>query len=215
MTITYPRAFPFDGCFTDPGEFELKHVQTQSLTGSSTPNVADIAPARWVGSWSTRVHSWQEFDEWDAWLASLRGGLRLFKGRPNRHRWPRAFPRGFSGLTVGGNPFSGSGNLDVIGDNRDVVTIDALPANFALGKGDIFSIPVGSRQHLHRILEGGTTSGGAVTVTVEPPIRPGVNPDIAVLLDAPYCDMSLVSKSLKRDAIKGGTVTFEGQQALI
>jgi len=216
MTITFPRPFPFDGLFTDDCAFDLVRNQTRNLTGSGSPDVADVAPPYWVGKWSTRVVSRQDLGEWEAWLSSLRGRLRLFKGRPNRARWPMSRPRGFDGLLVSGEPFTGLGNLDDIGESRDSITIDALPNGLVLAPGDWFSIPVGSRQHIHRITEGGTVASNEVTVSCEPIIMPGVVADIAVRLDTPYCEMNLIEKpTVTRNATSGGTISFSGQQILI
>lgn len=217
MAIIFPRDFPLDGCFTDDCEFDLIFPQSRSLTGSASPDVADVTPAYWVGTWNTKLMTREKFALWDAWLTSLRGGLRLFKGRPNRHRWPMAYPRGFAGLTVGGDAFSGLGNLAVIGAGRDVVTINALPVGFVLKTGDWFSIPAGPRQRLHRITEGGVANGfGAAQVSCEPTIVQGVSTGVAVRLDTPYCEMNLSSTPKKpRDPIKGGRISFSGQQILI
>lgn len=216
MAISFPRAFPFDGLFTGDCSFDLVRNQTRNLTGSASPDVADVAPPYWVGKWSTRVLSRVDLAEWEAWLGSMRGGLRLFKGRPNRHRWPMSYPRGFTGLEYASNPFTGIGNLGSIGAGRDTVTINELPEGFTLLVGDWFSIPVGSRQHIHRITEGAVASGNAATVSIEPIIIPGVVAGIDVLLDAPYCDMNLSEQpNITRDPVKGGSVSFSGQQILI
>ena len=216
MAITFPRAFPLCA-FTEQSSFELVFQQSRSLTGGGSPDVADVGPPMWEGKWSTRTLSRSEFAEWDAWLESLRGGLRLFKGRPNRHRWPLAYPKGFSGLEFEGKPFSGSANLGLIGATRDTVTFDELPVGFVLSVGDWFSIPCGSRQCLHRILEGGTAdTTGVADVTCEPVIRPGIVTDIPVLFDAPYCDMNLSEKpSTTRNPVRGGDISFRGRQVLI
>lgn len=220
MAITFPRAFPLNGCFTENGAFDLDRAQSHNPTGGGSPDVVEIADPLWSGEWRTRSLSRAEFAEWDAWLTSLRGGLRLFKGRPNRHRWPLAYPRGFSGLTVSASPFSGSGVLDTIGAGRDTVTIASLPVGFVLSVGDWFSIPVGSRQRLHRILEGGTADGsGEVDLTIEPIIDPVVvtsGDPVPVLFDAPYCDMNMPEKAnVVRYPTGGGEVSFKGRQVLI
>lgn len=216
MALSFPRDLPI--CtWTENGSFTLERSQARAPTGGGSPDVVEIAPALWAGEWGARIFDRATFASVDAWIASLRGGLRLFKGRPNRHKWPLAYPRGFAGLTVSGSPFSGSGNLNAIGANRDTVTIDALPIGLVLGVGDWFSIPAGSRQHLHRVLEGGTASGGgAVTVTCEPIIRPDITTGIAVLLEAPYCDMNMPEPPrITRYPTGGGEVSFKGRQVLI
>ncbi|WP_072389891.1 hypothetical protein [Hyphomicrobium sp. CS1GBMeth3] len=216
MAPTFPRPFPLGGVFTGDCAFDLVRVQTRNLPGNSTPDVADVADPYWRGEWRTSVTSRQAYAEWAAWLDSLRGGLRLFKGRPNRHCWPLTYPRGFAGLTVEGDPFDGLGNLASIGASRDSVTIEGLPDGFTLLVGDLFSIPVGARQHIHRITEGGVAVDGDVTVYCEPIINPSVVAGaVPVRLDTPYCDMILTEAQMPRNPIKGGTISFVGQQALI
>jgi hypothetical protein len=217
MAITFPRDLPICG-WTEDGEFVLERQQSESLSASA-PNVAELAPPIWRGKWASRILDRATFALVDAWIVSLRGGLRTFKGRPQRHRWPLAYPRGFAGLEVSGSPFSGSGTLTTIGAGRDTITVSALPVGLVLSVGDWLSIPVGSRQHLHRILEGGTASGlGAVNLTIEPTINPSVTADTppAVLLDAPYCEMVLSGKAdIRRSAANGGSISFQGVQVLI
>lgn len=219
MALTFPRDFPLDGCFTGGCSFDPVYQQSQSLTGGASPNVADLGPAYWEASYATEVLSRENFGIWTAWLQSLRGGLRTFKGRPALWKWPQAYPRGFAGLIVSASPFSGSGNLSAIGGSRDSVTINELPAGFVLKPGDYFSIPAGTKQHLHRVTEGATSgSGGSTSLTVscEPIIRPGLSTGIDVLLEAPYCDMVLTgAPSISRQGTRGGSISFSAQQVLI
>jgi len=216
LTITFPRDLPLDGCFTGACTFDLMHQQSQSLTGGASPNVADLGPAYWEASYATEVLSRENFGIWTAWLSSLRGGLRTFKGRPALWKWPQAYPTGFAGLTYSGSPFSGSGNLSNIAAGRDTITINELPANFVLKPGDYLSIPAGSKQHLHRVTEGATGGASSVTVGIEPIIRPGISTGIDVLLQAPYCEMVLTGvPSISRQGTKGGTISFSAQQVLV
>lgn len=211
MTITFPRDFPMLGAFSGECTFDLQYQQSRSLTGGAIPNVADVGPALWVGTWQTQALTRADFATWSAWLSSLRVGLRTFKGRPALWRWPRSYPTGFAGIS-----FDGTGNLSAIGVNRDTITVDQVPTGFALKAGDYCSIVVGSRQHLHRILEDATASAGAVTLTVEPTIRPDAVTAVAVLFEAPYCEMVLTEQpSLVRRGVRGGSISFGAQQVLL
>jgi len=215
MTIAFPREFPLLGCFTEACVFEPVYQQTRNITGGGTPDVADVGPMMWHGVWRTTLLSRSEFGEWDAWLDSLRGGLRTFKGRPNRHRWPMTYPRGFDGLTVSGSAFSGNGNLSAIGSTRDIVTINQVPTGFKLLPGDWFSIAVSGKQRLHKVTEGATALSTGFTISCEPTIEVGVSTGIAVKFFEPYCDMVLTKSDRQRDANRGGSISFEGMQVLI
>ena len=215
MPITFPRDFP-DFCFTGECTFQLQYQQAQALAGSATPQVADLGPAYWVASYQTDVLTRAEWGEWAAWFDTLRGGLRTFKGVPALWRWPRSRPKGFTGLLVSGVQWTGSGNLSVIGATRETITVNQLPNGLVLAPGDWLSIPVGTKQHLHRIVEGGTVASNARSLTVEPTIRPGVTTGIAVKFDRPWCDMVLTGQpSISRRGTKGGSISFSGQQVLI
>jgi hypothetical protein len=218
MTITFPRSLPLCA-WTEERPFVLDRQQTEAMPGSGALNVAELASPVWRAKYGTRILDRATFASADAWVTSLRGALRMFKATVPRHRWPMAYPRGFTGLLVSAVQFTGSGTLTTIGAGRDTVTVSALPVGFVLAAGDWFSIPVGSRHHLHRIIEGGTASGGgAVNLTVEPTINPSVTTDTppAVLFDAPYCEMVLSAKpDIRPDPVKGGSISFEGVQVLI
>lgn len=216
MVISFPRDFPLDGCFTGQTSFEPLYQQTQAITGGGSVNAADLGPALWQGEFETAVLSRADFGIWQAWLSSLRGSLRMFKGRPPLWKWPQAYPRGFAGLTYSGSPFSGLSNVSAIGVNRDTVTFNELPNGFVLAPGDYFSIPGATRQHLHRIIEGGVASSNSVTVTVEPTIMPGITTGIDALFEAPYCEMVLKDRPrIVRNVNKGGSIAFTGLQVLI
>lgn len=218
MSLTFPRALPICA-WTEDLPFTLDRPQSLAMTGGGSTNAADLGPPVWRAKYATRILDRVTFEMVDAWLVSLRGSLRMFKGTVPRRRWPLAYPRGFAGLTVSASPFSGSGTLTSIGAGRDTITVSSLPSGFVLAAGDWLSIPVGSRQRLHRILEGGTASGlGAVNLTVEPIIDPSVTTDTppAVLFDGPYCEMVLAGKpDTTRSAARGGSISFDGVQVLI
>lgn len=214
--ITFPRSFPLEGAFTGGCSFDPVYQQSLALTGGGSPNVADLGPATWRGQWSTEALSRENFAIWTAWLHSLRGGLRTFKGRPALWKWPQAYPRGFAGLLVSGSPFDATGNLASIGGGRDVIGVNQIPNGFTLKPGDYLSIPVGSRQHIHRITEGGVAAANAVTLSIEPPLRPNAVTSSEVLFEAPYCEMVLTGPpSISRQGTRGGSISFAGQQVLI
>ena len=216
MTITFPRDLPLNGLLTGQSTFEPVYQQTRAITGGGSVNVADLGPAMWQADYATDVLTRADFATWVAWLQSLRGGLRLFKGRPPFWKWPQAYPKGFAALTYSGSPFTGLGNLSVIGVSRDTATINQLPNGFVLAAGDFFSIPVGTRNHLHRVIEGAVAASNALTVTIEPTIRPGVSTGVPVRLEAAYCEMALTeAPKIVRNANKGGAISFTAMQVLI
>lgn len=213
MALTFPRDMPEFRSMRS--EFRPRYFQSRNVSGGGVPQVTQVAPPLWQGQWEVETQGRVLTGEWEAWLESLRGGLRTFKATPPKRRWPVTYPRGFTGLLVSGSPFSGSGNLSVIGAGRDTVTVNQLPIGFVLQPGDFFSIPVGSRQHLHRILEGGTASGaGEVTLTVEPTIRPNATTTVAVKFADPFCEMVLAADWRVSKTGNDAAISFSGLQVL-
>lgn len=216
MALSFPRDFPTCARF-ERVTFKPQYQQATSVTGGGSPNVAELGPPMWAGEWSVRTLNREQYAEWSAWLRSLRGGLRTFKGRPPHWKWPRAYPTGFDGLLVGGLQWDGSGAIAAISAGKDTVTVDGVPNGLVLNAGDWLSATIGTRQVLHQITEGGTADGsGVVTVTVEPTIRPTAAVDDVVLLEAPYCDMVLIdAPDMDLTASKLGSFSFAGLQVLI
>lgn len=214
MAITFPRDFVLEPTVRSP--FLPVYQQTQALTGGGSQNAADLGPMMWRCDFQTDVTRRADFETWLAWLQSLRGGLRMFKGRPPGRKYPLAHPKGFAGMLYAAAQWSGSGNLSVIGASRDTVTVNQIANGLVLSPGDWFSIPVGSRQHLHKVIEGGTSSGNSIALTVEPTIRPNVTTGIAVKFDAPWCEMVLDGgKFTATREGRGGSISFSGLQVLI
>lgn len=217
MAISFPRALP-SMCSPVSGSTPLKRFQTAAFDGDSGLGSVDIAPAIWSGQYNFVARGRQEVATWQAWVASLRGGMRTFKGIPIRdgrklYRWPLSRPRGFDGLTVSASPWTGFGTLTDIGASRDTITISAMPNGLVLSPGDYVSFPVGSVNHLHMILEGGTVSGNAVTVTVEPIIRPDVTASSqAVQFEYPWCTSYIAGEVSESGTMAAMTFSFQSYQ---
>lgn len=205
MAIEFPREMPCP--VTGDVVFALQHMQARALTGGGAQQVVDLGPPLWRGRWAITARSGGPAEAWFAWASTLRGGLRLFKGRPKR-RWPLSRPTGFTGL-------QGLGVLSGIGANRDSVTVTDLSNGLALAPGDFLSLPVGQRQHLHEIVNAAVVAGGGVTLSIEPPLHPSAVINTEVRLDGPWCDMALTAAPDRVSSLATGSVSFEGLQVLI
>lgn len=216
MTLSFPAPFP-DLCAPVTGSTPLKRFQVSAFDGDGGQGSADVAPAIRMGQYSFTARGRAAVAQWQAWAASLRGGMRTFKGIPIRdgrklYRWPLTRPQGFSGLTVSSSPWSGSGNLSAIADAKDQITINAMPNGLVLSPGDFVSFPVGSVNHLHMILDGGTVSGNSVTVMVEPVVRPDAVTSVAVAFESPWCDCYLAGDVSESGNMTAMTFSFTAYQ---
>lgn len=215
MALTFPRAFPACDRF-ETVSFGPQYAHARALTGGGNPTVAELGPALWIGSYQVRTHGRAQYGAWDAWLRSLRGGLKLFSGGPFLWRYPLAYSGGIAGLTVGGLPWDGTGTVTAIGAGRDTLTISSLPSTLALGAGDWLSLTAGMRRLLYQVVEGGTAAGGTLTISIEPTLRADVATGVVASFVDPTCDMVLAetpNQSLTPMLV--GSFSFSGQQVLI
>lgn len=213
MTLTFPRDMP-SVCRSMRSTIAPRYFQARNLTGGGSPDVIDLAPVVWEGSWTVDLVSREDLGTWEAWLQSLRGGLRSFKAVPPGRKWPLRYPRGFTGLTVSGSPWDGTGNLSAIGVNRDTVTINQCPNGFTLVPGDCFSLVHSSRSLLYRVTEGATGAAGTLTVSIEPTLRVGITTGAELFFASPYCEMVLNARPSISRLGKTGSVSFSGTQVL-
>ncbi len=219
MAITFPRDFPNAGLATrfDEVVFMPMFSQVRAPTRGGLVQVALVGPALWQMEFKTRLMGEAEFEEWRAWLSSLRGGARKFKAWDPLRRYARAYRTGYAALTrAGGGSFAaGTANLLSIAGPRDEITLSTLPAGFVLSLGDMISIPFGSSRSLHRVTEAGVASaGGQATVGLEPPLPIGVTTGATVDLASPWCFAVLDAESITetRDLNRLGAVAFKATQ---
>ncbi len=205
MTITFPRAMPVSG----PGDqvFEPARVDFETLEAGGRVNSVAAGLPRWRAEWTLAgVLTQAQSDAWRAFLASLDGSQRTFLGFEYGRELPRGYPQGFAGLArAGGGGFDGtatSWSQAISGDGQATVTLNGLPAGFALGDGDYvdFRWTTGgvARRSLARSLVAVTASGGGVAAFPVTPAVPALTPGDAVAsLDHPACVMRLVTDQTK------------------
>lgn len=217
MTITYPRALPTSKFLRWEFELEPQDVSTPMQGGEM--NTAQIGPSAWVARYEIQTKDRTLAGVIRAWLSSLRGSGRAFFGRDPSYRYPAAYPLGFAGLNRhGGGSFDGTvtgANWSMNGD-RDVISLATLPTNLNLRPGD-FGMFVWDtdKRSLHRVLDGGAASAGALGVTLEPIVDPRVVPDSAVFsLEAPDCTMRLTKVTPPSIERKFMRFTFEARSFL-
>jgi hypothetical protein len=87
-----------------------------------------------------------------------------------------------------------------------------MPNGLVLSPGDYLSFPIGSVNQLHMILEGGTVSTNAITVTVEPVVRQDAATGVAVLFEYPFCDSFIVGEVSEAGDMTATTFSFTAYQ---
>ena len=178
MAVSFPRSFPA-GRF-DRGQLVLDpFTSTNRLAGGKTQS-RSLAEPRWRGSFLTvALFNATSLRIWEAWLDSLKGGVKEFYAYDPRYPFPQDYPESttdagdaWTGLTrFGGGGFDGTGTVTAL--TATTIAIGTLPVGFTLKIGDLIGLVEGDYRGLFRILEDATgDAGGAATVTVEPSTNP-------------------------------------------
>ena len=182
MSITFPRdliePFRVRSCTFEPMEIEARNAARGGQI-----QIVSLGPTVWSIKYESVPLLEADAAAWEAWLSSLRGGLRTFKAWHPLRRYARAYPAGYGGLTRhGGGSFDGTATRSTIGAGLDTVLLTGLPSTFAVKVGDMVSwAHSATNQALHRVVEDATASAGQVTLAVEPLIRPSPTGTVASL----------------------------------
>lgn len=197
MAITFPRDLP--SLAIRAASFTPAYQQVTAPTRGGLVQVANIGVDLWTVRYETPSLDLAASNEWRAWLHSLRGGARTFRAIDPARRWARTYPTGYGAMAkaTGGSFSTGIANLASISNSRDVIGINDLPADFKLEAGDLLSYQHGTSQILHEVTEGATgSSGGLVTVTVEPTVPVDVTITRNVSLALPWFEAVIDAPSI-------------------
>lgn len=221
MALTFPRPMPTGG--VDGQAFEILRVDYLSPTTDGRLGAATAGFPLWRTALTLGNGDADEVEEWIAWVDAQRGAQRLFLGRDLTRPYPKAYPKGFAGMTrVGGGAFTGAVSGWSINADRDQLTLPTLPEGLDLSWRDSVSFRWATggeqRRALVRLVEPAIAVGGVVTVAVEPPL-PGLVPGTAVAhLDLPDCLMRLVPNETRigeLDTVHSAGGTVVGLQELL
>lgn len=175
MTITYPRNLPFSGSIFGPGsDLTLSRSDARNRDGSGMIEIIELGDPLWELKLVTKPLRPSVRAAWKAWAMSLQGGIQLFWGYHPILQYPLAY--GAASVTMfRASPYGAilfDGTAELLAKTASTLQLGRLPTTFVVTPGDMVSVPLttGSRM-LHTVTEGGTASAGAVTVSVQPPVR--------------------------------------------
>jgi hypothetical protein len=224
VTIAFPRALPSQlktvGLAFDP----LPMLEVTPLR-SGGRIALDLGPTLWqASSWQSSPMEEEDFGELRAWYATLTS-VKHFLGYDILRQYPVAYKDGWGALTVGGNPFDGTGRLTAVSDGGLTAALALLPVGFIASPGDYFAFWYGTDdayRALHMVVAGGVADGsGELSIEVRPEIRTGWEDDSSpparvVDLYRPTARMAIVpgSWSAPIDNRRLGRVSFDAIQVL-
>lgn len=216
MAITFPRAIPDQLLVTGLSFYPDPMIEVTPLRSGKKIS-SDIGPTLWRGKWQSPLLTEDQYSEVSAWYTTLLSA-EAFYGWDKLREYPRAYRDGWGSLTVGGNPFDGTGKLQSVAAGLVEVTINTLPASFVFSAGDYMAWDYGTdARALHKVVASATANGsGVVTVEVRPAVRVGWAVNAVVSLYRPAAKMIIVPKSWSEQEEPPffGRVSFEAEQTL-
>jgi hypothetical protein len=217
MAITFPRDMP-DELGVVAMAFPPEPMIEVTPLRSGRQISADLGPTLWRARYTSHRMRQDKAGIVRSWYDTLLS-LNDFYGYDKLREYPLAYATGWGALTVGGNPFSGSGRLVSVAGNNVQINIDQVPNGFALAPGDYiaFDYASGASRALHRVAAAATANNsGQVTLDVRPHIRPGWAVDAAIMFRRAAARMIILPKSYDEriEARVFTTISFEAIQTL-
>jgi hypothetical protein len=210
MALTFPRGMPTVGVLN----LQLEPLRADFLApevGGAVGAVAGALPL-WRLDLQLAEMDQAEARQWRAFARSLRGPTRTFYARDLTMDYPQAYPAGFGGMTRAGGgafPADGAPTSWSVNTDRDVLTLNGLPAGFQLTSDDlvgfVWTTSTEPRRTLAAAVEDVTASGGGVAaVTIDPPLPTLVPGGATITLYRPTCIMRLMGQVGTGDASAAG-----------
>lgn len=201
MTITFPRDTPATGASGQ--EFEIQRVDFGAPEASGFQGGVQAGFPLWLGVWSLGRMGPARSDLWRAWLLTMRGRQRRFYGRDMARPRPLAH---INGLPGGWNGDASAWSQAIDASQNALLGMTGVNAGLVLSIGDYvgfrWTTSGAQRRALVRVVEGAAASGGgAITITVEPPVPSCVPPGAVAYVERPCCIMQLVTEESQLGAI--------------
>lgn len=204
--------------------FEVQRNNFTAPTADARVGGVQAGFPLWGGSWTLSRMPVENSDEWRAFIADQRGGIRRFLARDLARQYPREYPDGFGAF--GAFTGAASGWSQTINSDEDAIltlTLGSAAAGLILSPGDYVdfrytttepALPGIAWRTMSRVTVGGTANGsGVVTVTIDPPVPTNAVPNTAVAhLDEPACVMTVIADRTSLDrvdrlySVQGGTL---------
>jgi len=208
MAISHPRQMV---CGVQTVDFEIMRSMSINRLNGGITQVREMGEPRWRASFSYFPLQRLAFQEVQAWLDSLRGGLNAFYAHDPLKPFPLSYPKG-----VYPGSYTGAGPISAI--SATGFTLSSMPNQFLLHAGDMVGLAIGSSRGLFRILEAVNTGGGTTAaLTVEPRVDTAIfTTGSTAWLSRPYCTMILDPNSISASRTAGvpSPITFSAIQKL-
>lgn len=199
MAVTYPRQLP-SGIKFRPSRFNLLRPIVASPSGKAKMNYTMVDDDAWQIEFQTFGLKESDLGVIEAWVLSLKGGLKTALIQQTALCYPIAHTGSASRA-----PANDTGVVGSIAGN--VVTINDVATGLVLTPGDIIGFSQSGKYGLGRVTDA-TGTGTSRTVTLEPAPRPYITVGAMVTFAQPKLLMRLVPSSYSVSGFVRPTVSF-------
>lgn len=214
MALTFPRTYP-SVLRAAATSLTFDRVLAFSRTRGGVVRASERGRTLATLSITTPPMKRPAYAALQAWVDSLRGGLNQFYGYDLLRCRPAFYPgSGWAGFVrAAGGAFDGT--ITVTSAAGYIVNVSGLPNAFVISEGDYISWAWGSTRTLHRVVLGGTTSGGVGSLQLEPDVPPGGTYPATAKLEKADAVFMLASASGFVADFMGQPVTIQAVQHLV
>ena len=209
MAVTYPRTML---CGVQQASFSIGRPMAVNRLNGGVTQVRELGEPRWFGSFTYAAFRRMKFQELQAWIDSLRGGLQFFYAHDALKPYPAYYPGGV-GLT--GWPGTGT----IVGLATDSIGVTGTIANMKFKAGDMVGLQEGAKRGLHRVVEDVTFNpAGTGVLFVEPRVQLTLFSAVAIVqFIRPVCTMVLDPGSVSTTQTAGtpSSISFAGVQQVV
>lgn len=213
MAITYPRAL-LSHHLVDCTFNLVEPVSLSRGQGGRAVAAVEYADPYLTATVQTGMLTWQERNEWEAWRASLRGGLKSFVTHDVSRSELAAYPTGVPEIVA--ETWNGRGIATSVSGYQ--ITASGAPEGFKMMPGDLIGLEAGSplRRWVGFVSEMATAGPATIAVPVSNAVPTTIfTTGATVVFCRPQAEFILLSDTWscsKRDFL--APVSFEAVQKI-
>lgn len=211
MAITYPRSL-LDHHLVDCTFNLVESVSISRAKGGRAVAAVEYADPYIAATIETGPVDWKTRSRWEAWRASLRGGLKSFVTYDVSRAELAAYPAGVPQIIAG--TWNGQGAASSV--TPYLITATGAPSGFKMTDGDMIGLVQNGRRAVFFVSETATRGASTIAVPVEPAVPTNMfTAGATVVFYRPQAEFILMSETWecsKRDYL--APVSFEAVQKI-
>lgn len=211
MTLPDPRTLP------DSGFVSCRFALHEQVSLSRYAGGRAVARVQYGDPWiHASIETLPQYPSqrarWEAWLASLRGGMKSFITHDLSRPELIAYPNGVPEIVAG--TWNGQGTIDSLAAR--LITAAGAPSGFTMSAGDLIGLVEDGRRWVGFVTETVTRGASTIAVPVDPAVPLGIFSSAAtVVFYRPQAEFIILSDTWQQSNVAGPTsISFQAVQKI-